>query len=34
MDENEDRYDAVLPVPAGRKIKENFDRGIKLDLSD
>ena len=34
MDENEDRYDAVLPVPADRKIKENFDRDIKLDLSD
>lgn len=34
MDENEDRYDAVLPVPPDRKIKENFDRDIKLDLSD
>lgn len=34
MDENEDRYDAVLPVPADRKIKENFDRDVKLDLSD
>lgn len=34
MDENEDRYDAVLPVPADRKIKENFDRGVRLDLSD
>lgn len=34
MDENEDRYDAVLQVPADRKIKENFDRDIKLDLSD
>lgn len=34
MDENEDRLDAVLPVPADRKIKENFDRDIKLDISD
>ena len=24
MDENEDRFDAVLPVPSDRKIKENF----------
>ncbi len=34
MDENEDRYDAVLPVPADRKLKENFDRDVKLDISD
>ena len=34
MDENEDRYDVVLPVPSDRKIKENFDRDVKLDLSD
>ena len=34
IDENEDRYDAVIPVPVDRKIKENFDRDIKLDLSD
>lgn len=34
MGENEDRLDAILPVPADRKIKENFDRDIKLDLSD
>ena len=34
LDENEDRYDAVIPVPADRKIKENFDRDIKLDLSN
>lgn len=34
MDENEDRYDAVLPVPSDRKIKENFDRDVKLDISD
>lgn len=34
MDENEDRYDAVYSVPEDRKVKENFDRDIKLDLSD
>lgn len=34
IDENEDHFDAVLPVPADRKIKENFDRDVKLDLSD
>lgn len=34
MDENEDRFDAILPVPSDRKIKENFDRDVKLDLSD
>ncbi|MDY4834362.1 MAG: DUF262 domain-containing protein [Frisingicoccus sp.] len=34
MDENEDRFDAVLPVPSDRKIKENFDRDVKMDLSD
>ena len=33
MNENEDRFDAVIPVPSGRQIKENFDRDIKLDLS-
>lgn len=34
MDDNEDRYDAVVSVPADRKIKENFDRDIKLDVSN
>ncbi len=34
MDESEERYDAVVAVPADRKIKENFDRDIKLDLSE
>ena len=34
MDENEDRLDAVIAVPPDRKIKENFDRDIKLDLSN
>ena len=33
MDENEDRFDAVVSVPKDRKVKENFDRDIKLDLS-
>lgn len=34
LDDNEDRFDAVVPVPADRKVKENFDRDIKLDLSN
>lgn len=34
LDDNEDRFDAVLSIPDDRKIKENFDRDIKLDLSD
>ena len=34
MDENEDRLDAVIAVPPDRKTKENFDRDIKLDLSN
>ncbi len=34
MDEKEDRLDAVIAVPPDRKIKENFDRDIKLDLSN
>ena len=33
LDENEDRNDAVIPVPDDRKVKENFDRDIKMDLS-
>ncbi len=33
LDENEDRYDAILPVPEDRKIKANFNRDILLDLS-
>lgn len=33
LDDNEDRFDAVLSIPEDRKIKENFDRDIKLDLS-
>ena len=33
MDENEDRVDAVLSIPEDRKVKENFDRDVLLDLS-
>lgn len=33
LDENEDRYDAVVTVPKDRKQKTNFDRDIILDLS-
>ena len=34
LNENEDRYDAVLSIPKDKKLKENFDRDIILDLSD
>ena len=34
LDENEDRVEAVLSIPSDRKLKENFDRDIILDLSD
>lgn len=33
LDDNEDRYDAILPVPEDRRIKTDFDRKILLDLS-
>ena len=33
LDDNEDRYDAILPVPDDRRIKTDFDRKIVLDLS-
>ncbi len=33
LDDEEDRLDAILSVPDDRKIKENFDRDVKLDLS-
>lgn len=33
LDENEDRYDAVISVPADRKVKTDFDRKVLLDLS-
>lgn len=33
LDIDVDRFDAVISVPEDKKIKENFDRDIKLDLS-
>ncbi len=33
LDDDADRLDAILSVPADRKIKKNFDRDIVLDLS-
>lgn len=33
LDDNEDRYDAILPVPEDRRIKTDFDRKIVLDVS-
>lgn len=33
LDDNEDRYDAIIPVPDDRRIKTDFDRKIVLDLS-
>lgn len=33
LDVNEDREDAVVAVPADRRIKTNFDRDIVIDLS-
>ena len=33
LDDSIDRFDAVISIPEDRKIKENFDRDIKLDLS-
>ena len=34
LDDNEDRYDAVLSIPDDHKIKENFNHNVRLDLSD
>lgn len=34
LDEDEDRVDAVVAVPEDKKLKENFDRDIILDVSD
>ena len=34
LDENEDRFDAVISIPADKKLKKNFDRDVVLDLSD
>ncbi|MHC1694000.1 MAG: DUF262 domain-containing protein [Eubacteriales bacterium] len=33
LDDTADRYDAILSIPSDRKIKNNFDRDIILDLS-
>ena len=33
VDETADRFEAVISIPEDRKLKENFDRDIKLDLS-
>ena len=33
LDDNTDRYDAVVPVPDDRRIKTNFDRDVVLDIS-
>lgn len=33
LDDNEDREDAVVSIPADRKVKKNFDRDVVLDLS-
>lgn len=33
LDPDEDRLDAVMSVPADRKVKKNFDRDVILDLS-
>ncbi len=33
LDDDADRLDAILSVPADRKVKTNFDRDIVLDLS-
>lgn len=33
LDDEEDRLEAVLSVPADRKIKTNFDRDVVLDIS-
>ncbi len=33
LDDNEDRYDAIVPVPDDKKVKTDFDRKVLLDLS-
>lgn len=33
LNDDIDRFDAVLSIPDDRKIKENFDRDVKLDIS-
>lgn len=34
LNEDADRLDAVISIPEDRKVKENFDRDVKLDLSE
>lgn len=34
LDDNEDRYDAIVPIPEDRKVKTDFDRKVLLDLSN
>ena len=34
VDQNEDRFDAVISIPEDKKLKKNFDRDIVLDLSE
>ncbi len=33
LDDNEDRYDAIVAVPQDKRIKTDFDRKVLLDLS-
>jgi hypothetical protein len=33
LSENEDMYDAILSIPKDKKVKENFDRDVVLDIS-
>lgn len=33
LDENSDRFDAIVSVPSDRKIRTNFNRDVLLDLS-
>lgn len=33
LDDSEDRLEAVLSIPEDKRVKENFDRDVKLDLS-
>lgn len=34
LDESADRFDAVLSVPEDKKVKTNFDREVRMDISD
>ena len=33
LDDDEDRFDAVLSIPEDRKIKENFDRDVTVSYT-